>query len=56
MYDTAHPAFGKLQQIGAEITGNVKPKALVVLSAHWEASTEEGVEINTAESTDLVFE
>lgn len=56
MYDSTHPAYDKIQDIGAEITADVKPKAVVVVSAHWEASTGEGVEINTAESTDLIYE
>lgn len=56
MYESAHPAYSKLQDIGTEITRDVKPKAVVIISAHWESSMEEGVEINTAESTDLIYE
>ena len=35
MFDTEHPAHKKLQEIGKEITTVVKPKAVVVFSAHW---------------------
>ncbi|KAL8701310.1 MAG: hypothetical protein Q9201_004981 [Fulgogasparrea decipioides] len=37
VYDTDHPAYAKLQSIGKEITEKVKPKAVVVFSAHWQA-------------------
>ena len=55
MYQTDHPAYKKLQEIGREITTKVKPKAVVVFSAHWlgERNT---IEINTAEVTDLIYE
>lgn len=56
MYEVNHPAHKKLQQIGAEITSNVKPKAVVVVSAHWQTNNDNGVEINTAESADLIYE
>lgn len=55
MFDTDHPAFGKLQAIGREITQKVKPKAVVVFSAHWQAG-QSSVEVNTAELTDLIYE
>ncbi|KAJ4138973.1 hypothetical protein NW765_002869 [Fusarium oxysporum] len=34
-YNTKHPVYPFLQQIGREITQKVKPKAVVVFSAHW---------------------
>ncbi|KAI7131945.1 hypothetical protein KC352_g31115, partial [Hortaea werneckii] len=37
MEETAHPAYAQLQEIGREITQKVKPKAIIVLSAHWQA-------------------
>ncbi|GAB1732139.1 hypothetical protein NU195Hw_g8687t1 [Hortaea werneckii] len=37
MEETSHPAYAQLQQIGREITQKVKPKAIIVLSAHWQA-------------------
>lgn len=55
MEDTKHPAFAKLQEIGREITQKVKPKAVVVFSAHWQAESST-IEVNTAEITDLIYE
>lgn len=55
MFETDHPAFGKLQGIGREITQKVKPKAIVVFSAHWQAGRN-NVEVNTAEFTDLIYD
>ena len=55
MYDYSHPAYKKLQEIGREITQMVKPKAVVVFSAHWQGKRSK-VQINTAESTDLIYE
>lgn len=55
MYQTDHPAYKKLQEIGAEITGKVSPKAVVVFSAHWQAGPNK-IEVNTAEKTDLIYE
>ncbi|PUU76337.1 aromatic ring-opening dioxygenase LigB subunit [Tuber borchii] len=56
MYDVEHPAFHQLQKIGKEITTKVKPKAIVVFSAHWQAAAGSKVEVNTAESTDLIYD
>lgn len=50
--DFDHPAYAKLQEIGKEITQKVKPKAVVVFSAHWQASRNT-IEVNTAEATKL---
>ncbi|KAH0613904.1 uncharacterized protein H6S33_005790 [Morchella sextelata] len=55
MFETEHPAFGKLQAIGREITQKVKPKAVVVFSAHWQAGRS-SVEVNTAEFTELIYD
>jgi 4,5-DOPA dioxygenase extradiol len=55
MYDITHPAYLKLQQIGKEITGSVKPKAVVVFSAHWQGERDI-IEVNTAEEMPLVYE
>ncbi|KAI6985798.1 aromatic ring-opening dioxygenase LigB subunit [Hortaea werneckii] len=38
MEETSHPAYAQLQEIGREITQKVKPKAIIVISAHWQAS------------------
>ncbi|TIA68043.1 aromatic ring-opening dioxygenase LigB subunit [Aureobasidium pullulans] len=55
MEDFDHPAYSKLQEIGKEITGKVKPKAVVVFSAHWQASPNK-IQVNTAEITDLIYD
>jgi aromatic ring-opening dioxygenase catalytic subunit (LigB family) len=44
-----------LQAIGKEITQKVKPKAVVVFSAHWQAEPDE-IHLNNAEDTDLIYE
>ncbi|KAF5865386.1 hypothetical protein ETB97_004203 [Aspergillus alliaceus] len=55
MYQTDHPAYKKLGQIGREITTKVKPKAVVVFSAHWQAG-KDTIQVNTAEVTDLIYD
>jgi 4,5-DOPA dioxygenase extradiol len=55
MYDKKHPVFPVLQNIGKEITQQVKPKAVVVFSGHWEGGKDH-IEVNTAENTDLIYE
>ncbi|KAH0538225.1 hypothetical protein FGG08_005194 [Glutinoglossum americanum] len=55
MYDVDHPAYKKLQQIGKEITAKVRPKAVVVVSAHWQARKNK-VQINTSGMAELIYE
>jgi 4,5-DOPA dioxygenase extradiol len=55
MYEEDHPVYPKLQEIGREITQKVKPKAVVVFSAHWQGEPN-AIEINTSELTDLIYE
>ncbi|KAI9817466.1 MAG: hypothetical protein M1827_001076 [Pycnora praestabilis] len=55
MYKVDHPAYKKLQQIGREITTKVRPKAVVVFSAHWQAGRNK-IEVNTSEMTDLIYD
>ena len=55
MFETEHPAYPKLQKLGKEITQKVRPKALVVCSAHWQDGKSH-VEVNTAEMTELIYE
>ncbi|KAI4842470.1 aromatic ring-opening dioxygenase LigB subunit [Aureobasidium sp. EXF-8845] len=55
MEDYDHPAYSKLQEIGKEITQKVKPKAVVVFSAHWQSSRNT-IEVNTAESEKLIYD
>jgi 4,5-DOPA dioxygenase extradiol len=55
MYETDHPVYPQLQKIGREITQKVKPKAVVVFSAHWQGERDV-IEINTSENTELIYE
>jgi 4,5-DOPA dioxygenase extradiol len=55
MYETDHPVYPQLQKIGREITQKVKPKAVVVFSAHWQGE-KDVIEVNTFENTDLIYE
>jgi len=55
MYDKDHPAYATLQSIGREITQKVRPKAVVVFSAHWQGERDV-VEVNTAESMGLMYD
>ena len=55
MFETAHPAYAQLQKIGREITSQVRPAAVVVFSAHWQAGRRR-VEVNTAASSALIYE
>jgi hypothetical protein len=56
MEDYDHPAYAKLQEIGKEITEKVKPKAVVVFSAHWQAARN-SIEVNTAaDSIPLIYD
>lgn len=55
MEDVQHPAYKKLQEIGQEITGKVKPKAIVVFSAHWQGF-QDTIEVNTMESSPLIYD
>ncbi|KAJ5123058.1 hypothetical protein N7448_009155 [Penicillium atrosanguineum] len=55
MYDVEHPAYRKLGEIGREITTKVKPRAVVVFSAHWQGG-KDTIYVNTAEMTDLIYD
>jgi hypothetical protein len=55
MEDTKHPAYAKLAAVGREITTKVKPKAVVIFSAHWQAGPSK-IQINAAEKTDLIYD
>jgi aromatic ring-opening dioxygenase catalytic subunit (LigB family) len=54
-YNTEHPVYPVLQQIGKEITQKVKPKAVVVFSAHW-MGEKDTIHINNEVDTDLIYE
>lgn len=55
MYDQEHPVYSKLQAIGKDIT-RVKPKAVVVFSAHWQADGNNKIQVNTKENADLIYD
>ncbi|ORY56610.1 putative aromatic ring-opening dioxygenase LigB subunit [Pseudomassariella vexata] len=55
MEATDHPAYAKLGEVGREITTKVKPKAVVVFSAHWQEGPSK-IGINVAEKTDLIYD
>lgn len=49
-----HPAYSKLAQVGREVTA-LKPKAVVVFSAHWQESSDH-IAVNVAEETDIIYD
>ncbi|KAI1806245.1 putative aromatic ring-opening dioxygenase LigB subunit [Daldinia bambusicola] len=53
--NTQHPAYAKLVEVGKEITTKVRPKAVVVFSAHWQSGPDT-IQINVAEKTDLIYD
>ncbi|KAK7734755.1 hypothetical protein SLS53_007861 [Cytospora paraplurivora] len=55
MFNKDHSVFPVLQEIGREITQKVKPKAVVVFSAHWQAKPNL-IQVNNAAETDLIYE
>ncbi|KAK5111804.1 hypothetical protein LTR62_004724 [Meristemomyces frigidus] len=55
VFDTAHPSYTQLQLIGLEITQKIKPKAIVVFSAHWQSSPTE-IKVNTASTPTLIYD
>ena len=61
MYETAHPAYATLGNIGLEITQKVLPgivggvKGVVVFSAHWQGERGK-VLVNVGEDEGLVYD
>lgn len=55
MENPDHPAYSQLQSVGREITTKVKPKAVVVFSAHWQSGPSK-IQINAAEQTDIIYD
>ncbi|KAI0206422.1 putative aromatic ring-opening dioxygenase LigB subunit [Astrocystis sublimbata] len=53
--NTNHPAYLKLAETGKEITTKAKPKAVVVISAHWQESPS-SISVNAVEHTDLIYD
>jgi 4,5-DOPA dioxygenase extradiol len=56
MYDVEHPVYPQIAKLGKEITQLVKPKAIVVFSAHWQADKPNTIEVNTAETEPLIYD
>ncbi|KAF2147994.1 putative aromatic ring-opening dioxygenase LigB subunit [Myriangium duriaei CBS 260.36] len=55
MENRTHPAFLKLGETGREITQKVRPKAIVVISAHWQHSPT-SVAVNVREEGQLIYD
>lgn len=55
MYNKEHAVYPVLQDIGNEITQKVKPKAVVVFSAHWQAKPDL-IQVNNVVENDLIYE
>ena len=55
MENTNHPAYTQLAVVGKEITTKVKPKAVVVISAHWQASPDT-IHINADENPGIIYD
>lgn len=55
MENRSHPAFQKLGETGREITMQVRPKAVVVFSAHWQHDPNR-VAVNVAEQGKLIYD
>ena len=55
MENTKHPAYAKMAAIGREITMKIKPKAVVVFSAHWQDGPNK-ISVNVAEQTDIIYD
>lgn len=58
MYDSSPPPNAILEKMGQEITRDVKPKAVVVVSAHRETAGPEeggGVAVNFWEGDGLIY-
>jgi len=50
-----HPAYLRLQEVGEEITKKVQPKAILIVSAHWQGYPDR-VKINVAERPDQIYD
>ena len=56
MYEIEHPVYPELQRIGKEITTQVKPAAIIVFSAHWQADRPNTIEVNFSEEEPLLYD
>lgn len=55
MYNKEHAVYPVLQNIGKEITQKVRPKAVVVFSAHWQAKPDL-IQVNNVVENDLIYD
>jgi hypothetical protein len=55
MENKNHPAYAKLEEVGREITAKVKPKAVVVFSAHWQDDPDK-IKVNVAEQAEQIYD
>ena len=56
MFAKDHPVYSRMQALGKEITTRVKPKAIVVFSAHWQAQQSNTIEVNVSEQEPLLYD
>jgi 4,5-DOPA dioxygenase extradiol len=56
MFQKEHAVYPRLQAMGKEITDKVKPKAIVVFSAHWQAERANTIEVNVSEQEPLLYD
>ncbi|KAL2059490.1 hypothetical protein ABVK25_000783 [Lepraria finkii] len=56
IYETTHPAYSRLESIGCEITQHIKPSAILVFSAHWQADRPNTIEVNISEQEPLLYD
>ncbi|KAK5175262.1 uncharacterized protein LTR77_000399 [Saxophila tyrrhenica] len=54
--DTTHPAYSTLQGLGREITHTVRPKALLVISAHWQPDHPNTIQVSSPSIHSLLYD
>lgn len=50
-----HPSYAQLEAIGYDITTKIKPKAVVVFSAHWQDNSPK-IKVNAAAQTEIMYD
>jgi 4,5-DOPA dioxygenase extradiol len=56
MHNVPHPAYARLALLSREIMTKVKPKAIIVFSAHWETDRPGLIQVNTAVHEPLIYD
>ncbi len=56
IHDQAHPAYRTLQSLGHEITHSVRPKALLVISAHWQSDSPSNIQVSSPSTQELLYD